>query len=76
MSQNNNKDDRDIIREFAHELYNSCDPALREDLLLYVRRMDFPRHKKPHERFVRELSECFPAGASSDTLRQSAEKKG
>lgn len=74
MSKNDNEDDRDIIREFAHELYNSCDPALRDDLLRYVRRMDFPRHRKRHERFVRELSECFLAGASSDTLRRSAEK--
>jgi hypothetical protein len=42
--------------------------------LQYVRRMYFPRHRKRHERFVRELSECFPAGVSSDTLRRSAEK--
>jgi len=74
MSKNGNEDDRDIIREFAHELYNSCDPAIRDDLLRYVRRMDFPRHRKRHERFVRELSECFQAGFSSDTLRRSAEK--
>jgi hypothetical protein len=74
MGQNSNEDDRDIIREFAHELYNSCDPALRDDLLRYVRQMDFPRHRKRHERFVRELSECFPAGVSSDTLRRSAEQ--
>jgi hypothetical protein len=74
MSNNGNEDDRDIIREFAHELYNSCDPALRDDLLRYVRRMSFPRHRKRHERFVRELSECFPAGGCSDTLRRSAEK--
>ena len=71
MSKNGNKDDRDIIREFAHELYNSCDPALRDDLLRYVRRMSFPLHRKRHERFVRELSECFPSGDSSDTLRRS-----
>lgn len=74
MSKTGNEDDRDIIREFAHELYNSCDPTLRDDLLRYVQRMDFPRHRKRHERFVRELSECFPAGVSSDTLRRSAEK--
>ncbi len=74
MSKNGSEDDRDIIREFAHELYNSCDPALRDDLLRYVRRMSFPRHRKRHERFDRELSECFPAGVSSDTLRRSAEK--
>lgn len=74
MSKTGNEDDRDIIREFAHELYNSCDPALRDDLLRYVRRMDFPRHRRRHERFVRELSECFPARVSSDTLRRSAEK--
>lgn len=28
MSMNGNEDDRDTIREFAHELYNSCDPAV------------------------------------------------
>ena len=74
MSKNGNEDDRDIIREFAHELYNSCDPALRDDLMRYVRRMDMPRHRKRLEAFVRELSECFPAGDSSDTLRRSDEK--
>lgn len=74
MNKNGNDDDKDIIREFVHELYNSCDPALRDDLQRYVRRMSFPRHKKRRERFVRELSECFPAGVSSDTLRRSAEK--
>ena len=68
---NGTGDEKGMIREFALELYNSCDPALRDDLLLYVRRMSFPRHRTRHERFVRELSECFPAGDSSDTLRQS-----
>ena len=76
MSKNGNEDDRDIIREFAHELYNSCDPALRDDLLRYVRRMSFPRHRKRHERLVRELSECFPVGDSSDTLKRSEAKYG
>jgi hypothetical protein len=71
MSTNGNGDDRDLIREFAQELYNSCDPVLRDDLLRYVRRMSFPRQRKQHERFVRELSACFPAGNSSDTVRQS-----
>ena len=74
MSKNGNEDDRDIIREFAHELYNSCDPALRDDLMRYVRRMDMPRHRKRLERFVQELAECFPVGDSSDTLRRSDEK--
>ena len=71
MSKNGNEDDRDIIREFAHELYNSCDPALRDDLMRYVGRMSMPRHRKRLEAFVRELSECFPAGDSSDTLSRS-----
>lgn len=71
MSKNDDNDDRDIIREFAHELYNSCDPALRDDLMLYVGRMSMPHHRKRLEAFVRELSECFPAGDSSDTLSPS-----
>lgn len=73
MSKNGNEDDRDIIRELAHKLYNSCDPALRDDLMRYVRRISLPRHRKRLEAFVRELSECFPAGDSSDTLRPSDE---
>ena len=71
MSKNGNEDDRDIIRDFAHELYNSCDPALRDDLMRYVGRMSMLRHRKRLEAFVRELSECFPAGDSPDTLSRS-----
>lgn len=71
MSKYGNEDDRDIIGECAHELYNSCDPAPRNDLMRYVGRMSMPRHRKRLEAFVRELSECFPAGESSDTLRRS-----
>lgn len=71
MSKSDNEDDRDIIREFAHELYNSSDPALRDDLMQYVGRMSLSRHRKRLEAFVREFSECFPADDSSDTLRPS-----
>jgi hypothetical protein len=64
----------DLIRDFAQELYDSCDPALRDDLLRFFRRKAAERYEEKLNAFKQAFPERFPAGDASDTLKRSDEK--
>jgi len=64
----------DLIRDFAQELYDSCDPALRDDLLRYFRRKAAERYEEKLNAFKQVFPERFPPDHGSDTLKWSDEK--